>query len=163
MTRTKARKKAKQSNDTLPLPIVSEKDQRDFMFSLNMNLVPYPHRPLGRKSLPVVFDRSQLVSGALYWVRNWEGGNGAGNWALCKFVERLSDRMKFQLLASTSDWTADLPDGIVYMLNRAIERKQIRLAQNWTPLEHADILNRSVTKVDDTTHSVDLDITEAAR
>jgi hypothetical protein len=163
MSRAKGKNQAKQtSSGTLPLPILESKDRERFMFELNMNLVPYPHRPLGRTMLPVITSRGQLVPWALYWVRVWEGSN-ENAWALCEHTRLVEGGMEFRILAATGSWEADLPNGIVTMLNPALERKQIRLAQNWTPLQHADILNRSVILTSTETGmtaAVDLDITE---
>jgi hypothetical protein len=135
MSRAKGKNQAKQtSSGTLPLPILESKDRERFMFELNMNLVPYPHRPLGRKMLPVITCRSQMVPWSLYWVRIWDGGNGAGNWALCEHTTLTGDGIQFKILASTSPWETELPGGIVTMIGGALEQKRIRLAQFWHPL-----------------------------
>ena len=135
MTRAKGRKEAKQNVSALPLPILDKKDRDRFFFELNANLVPYPHRPMGRKTLPVITDRSQMVPWGLYWVRVWDGGNGSGKWALCEHTTLVPEGIEFKILAATTSWEEELPGGIVTMVGGALGQKRIRLAQFWTPLQ----------------------------
>ena len=151
------------SGRTLPLPIINQQDKDNFFFELASNIVPFPHRPMGRKALPVIANLNDMVPSALYWVRIWEG-SGHDSWALCEYVEfGRGQMMKFKVLAAACAWEEDFPTGHVFMDRAALSLKQIRLAQKWTPLQYGDIVSRSVTFTSTDTGviaTVDLDIIE---
>jgi hypothetical protein len=144
-------------------PIVETKDKDEFLFEMGLNAVPYPHRPIGRKHLPVVTSRSEMIPWALYWVRVWTGGGfhgSADNWALCEHTTLVEGGIEFKILACTSN-----PEKIeiVTMLDPALRRKQIRLAQTWSALEHEEVLDKSVQSNGDGTFTIDLSVKEPAR
>ena len=106
----------------------TEKEKKDYLFTLAMNLNPKPWRPLGRKHCPVVTDINSLVVGNYYWVRIWEGA-GEANWAVCEYAQPAADgAMKFKIIAEIGD------SGYEYMtmLAPALRRKQIRVAGEWS-------------------------------
>jgi hypothetical protein len=137
MTRAKGKAQEKHAAETtLPTAITTEKDKELFRFSLAMNLVPMPYRPLGRKHLPLIKTREQMVEGAYYWVRMWHGALfQEGNWALCEYANATEDGgMRLLVIAAAGRNDEGMEAVVIHGDANAFGKKMIRLAQEWTPV-----------------------------
>jgi hypothetical protein len=105
----------------------TEKEKSDYMFKFAMNITPKPYKRDGGKRCPVVTNINGLVVGNYYWVRVWTGAGNA-NWALMEYVAPTADGMKFKFIAAMGDPGMEN----IIMLAPALNRKQIRVAGEWS-------------------------------